>query len=188
MRPREIAHYIRGVVSRAVVRGTSDSGETQTANVTTHANVHRNGIEIVQPFGLASRPRAGGLMVVLAVGGDQGDLVGLPVSVPADRFGGLDEGETAIYAADGSRVHIRADGSIEVLAQTKLTATVGGGAQIEVTPEAVKTTVGGTSLTQTASGWDFQGGSITHNGVPIDDGHIHDGVVPGGGTSGTPVG
>lgn len=188
MRPREIAHYVRGLVSRAVVRGTSDTGETQTADVTTHAYADRDGIEIVQPFGLASRPRSGGLMVVLAVGGDQGDLVGLPVSVPADRFGGLAEGETAIYGADGSRVHIKADGSIDVLAQTRLTATVGGGAQIEVTPEAIKTTVGGTSLIHTAGGWDFQGGSITHDGVPFDKTHIHDGVVPGGGTSGTPVG
>ena len=186
MKPRDIAHAIRGIVSRAVVRATSDQGEMQTADVTTHYKTDRNGVEIAQPFGLASRPRSGGLRVVLAVGGDQGDLVGLPIGLPEDRFGGLEEGETAIYAADGSRVHIKADGSIDVKAQTLLTADVNG-TTIKVEDGKITTTAGGTTLTQSADGFAFEGGTITHDGVSIDKTHVHTDVTPGASNTGVPA-
>ena len=185
MRVRDIAHNIRGLVSRAVVRKTDDTGEMQTADVTTHASVDRDGVEIAQPFGIASRPRSGGLMVVLAVGGDQGDLVALPIGLPEDRLGGLEEGETAIYAADGSRVHIKADGSIDVKAQTAVRVDVAG-TTIEVTDGEITSKAGGTTLTQSASGFAFEGGTITHDGVTIDKTHRHTDTEPGGGTSGVP--
>lgn len=187
MKMREIAHAIRGVVSRAVVRSTFDEGEMQTADVTTHYKADRNGVEIAQPFGLASRPRSGGLMVVLAVGGDQGDLVGLPIGLPEDRMGGLGEGETAIYAADGSRVHIKADGSIDVTAQTAVAVDVAG-TTITVENGKITTTVGGTTLTQSADGFAFAGGTITHDGVPIDKAHVHADVTPGTSNTGAPAG
>lgn len=187
MKMREIAHAIRSVVSRAVVRSTDDQGEMQTADVTTHYKTDRNGVEIAQPFGLASRPRSGGLMVVLAVGGDQGDLVGLPIGLPEDRMGGLGEGETAIYGADGSRVHIKADGSIDVKAQTKVSADVAG-TTIEIEDGKISSTVGGTKLTQTDSGFAFEGGTITHDGKPIDKTHRHEDVTPGPDLTGVPAG
>lgn len=187
MRARDIAHGIRGIVSRAVVRKTSDSGEMQTADVTTHHKVDRDGVEIVQPFGVASRPRSGGLMVVLAVGGDQGDLVGLPIGLPEDRLGGLEEGETAVYGADGSRVHVKADGSIDVKAQTLVTVDVNG-TTIKVEDGTITSSAGGTTLTQSGDGFAFEGGTITHDGVPIDKTHVHTDTEPGGGTSGVPQG
>lgn len=187
MNVREIAHTIRGLVSRAVVRSTNDGGEMQTADVTTHHKTDRNGIEIVQPFGVASRPRSGGLMVVMAVGGDQGDLVGLPIGLPEDRLGGLEEGETAIYAADGSRIHIKADGTVDLLAQTKVNVNING-TTLVMEDGTITTTVGGTSLTQSDVGWDFQGGTITHDGKPIDKSHVHSGVAAGPTTTDVPVG
>ncbi|HEV2556802.1 MAG TPA: phage baseplate assembly protein [Bosea sp. (in: a-proteobacteria)] len=121
---KEIVHAFRGIVSRAVVRSTNDGGETQTASVTTHRHVDRTDVEIAQPFGLASRAPSGGLMVVFAIGGDQGDLVGLPVAAPGSRLGNLAEGETAIYNAKGDRVHLKADGTIEVLSANKVLVKV----------------------------------------------------------------
>lgn len=121
---KEIVHAFRGIVSRAVVRSTNDTGETQTASVTTHRHVDRTDVEIAQPFGLASRAPGGGLMVVFAIGGDQGDLVGLPVAAPGSRLGNLAEGETAIHNAKGDRVHLKADGTIEVLSANKVVVKV----------------------------------------------------------------
>lgn len=191
---RELLHTIRGLCARAVVRSTDDGGETQKASARIFAGVDRTDIEVVQPFGIASRPRPGGVMVVLAVGGDQGDLVGLPVADPADRMGGLEEGEVAIYAADGSRIHISAEGVISVKAQTSVVAEVEG-AKVEMTADTIKSTlgessqtitadeivneVGGTKCTQSASGWEFEGGAIKHDGKSIDASHIHGGITPG---------
>jgi phage gp45-like len=109
----ETAHQIRGIVARAAQRSSNDKGGSQTANVEVHRHVDRTDVEILTPFGFASRSPPGGEMVVLAVGGDQGDLVGLPTSAPGNRLGGLEEGEAAMHNLKGDRVHVKADGSVE---------------------------------------------------------------------------
>lgn len=110
---------LRGLVARGLVRVVNDGGAVQTVDVATHAGIERSGIEVLMPFGLAARPLAG-LTVLLAVGGDQGDMVALPVADPAQRFGGLAAGETVLYDAGGNRVALRAGGIVEVLAATKV--------------------------------------------------------------------
>lgn len=141
MPDRETAHLIRGIVARAVVRATNDNAESQTADVSIWHGVDRSRVEILQPFGVAGRPPAGGPAIVLSVGGDQGDLVALPIGAPGVRLGFLDEGEIAIYVADGSRVHVRKDGSIDVLSSRKVTARVEK-AEIEIAPEMIRGRIG----------------------------------------------
>ena len=109
----ETAHAYRGIVARAAVRSTNDQGATQTATIETHRHVERSDVEILGQFGVSSRPPAGGEMVALSVGGDQGDLVGLPVQAPGNRLGGLKEGETAVHNHKGDRIHFKADGTVE---------------------------------------------------------------------------
>ncbi|MTW19355.1 hypothetical protein GJ689_24490 [Rhodoplanes serenus] len=118
---RDIVHMLRGLIARAVVRGSDDTKATQLVDVTVREGHDRTAVEVLQPFGLASRPPAGGLTIVLAVGGDQGDLVALPIGAPGARLGHLAEGEAALYGADGSRVHIKQDGSIEITAHKGVT-------------------------------------------------------------------
>lgn len=121
MTDRETAHALRGIVTRAVVRSTNDTGASQTATVTTHRHVDRSDVEIIQPFGMASRAPKGGSVIVLAAGGDQGDLIGLPVAALGNRMGGLGEGETVIHNAKGDRVLLKADGEIVVTTANKVT-------------------------------------------------------------------
>lgn len=142
MSTRETAHQIRGIVSRAVVRQTDDGAESQTAGLAIHHGVDRQDVEVLQPFGLASRPPAGSLAIVFAVGGDQGDLVALPAGAPQVRLGELQEGEVALYVADGSRVHVKADGTIEIISSQKVVAKVDG-AEMELTAEMARGMVGG---------------------------------------------
>ncbi|WP_439596453.1 phage baseplate assembly protein domain-containing protein [Falsiroseomonas sp.] len=112
----------RGQVVRGVVVAIRDDGQAQTVDVETHEGILRAAVEVLQPFGDASRaPLGPGTMVLLlAVGGDQGDMVALPVAMPSLRFGGLQPGEKVIYDADGNRVHLRAGGIVEVHAATKI--------------------------------------------------------------------
>lgn len=141
MPDRETAHLIRGVVGRAAARATKDGGESQTVDIKLRYGIDRAGVEVLQPYGFASRPPAGGLVVVLAVGADQGDLVALPIATPGARLGNLAEGEAAMYVRDGSRVHVRADGSIDVKSSNKVTAKVEG-ATVEVDAGTVRGRIG----------------------------------------------
>jgi Mu-like prophage protein gp45 len=122
---RETAHQIRGLVSRAVFTGTSDAGGTQTTSVTLAGGNTLTDVEVMQPFGFASHPPAGGLGIAFAVGGDQGDVALFPASHPGHRLGNMPEGESAIYSIDGSRVHAKADGEIESTATRKIFMHVG---------------------------------------------------------------
>ncbi|WNJ89175.1 phage baseplate assembly protein [Bosea sp. 685] len=120
----ETAHAYRGIVARSVVRSTNDAGGSQTASVTTHRHVDRTDVEIIQTFGFASRSPDGGSMIVLAVGGDQGDLAGLPIAAPGARLGNLKKGESAQHNAKGDRVHIKDDGSIEATSTKRVKSKV----------------------------------------------------------------
>lgn len=115
----EIEARLRGLVRRAKPRSMDDTGASQTADVSILNGEHRSGVEVLQPFGVASMPPEGSLLVVLAVGGDQGDLVAFPAAAPGARMGNMKPGEAMLYGLQGQRVLCRADGAVEILAATK---------------------------------------------------------------------
>lgn len=114
---------LRGLVVRGVVHRLDDTGPSQALDVETHEGVLRSGVLVLLPYGLASAPAAGGLTVLLAVGGDQGDMVALPVA-GGTRYA-VGEGEAALYTDEGTRVHLRAGGVVEIAAATEVVVTVG---------------------------------------------------------------
>lgn len=137
-RQSELAHQLRGMIVRGVVSTSNDGGETQTVDVEIAAGHKLTGVEVLQASGVSSRAKDGGLVVLLAVGGDGGDMVALPVADPSGRMGGLEPGEVALYdPASGARVHIKADGSIHVLSATSVTCDVQGNT-LEVQPGFVR--------------------------------------------------
>lgn len=134
----EQAHIVRGLIARGVVRSINDKGQTQTATVSTHRNVDRSDVEIFQQFGFASKAGKGGQIILVAVGGDQGDLIGFPTANRSQRLGNLKDGEAAMYGADNSRVHIKADGTVHIPAREAV--------RIEVGPFTVEVSKGGDKL------------------------------------------
>lgn len=120
------AMAMRGQAVRAEIRGVSDTGETQAVEAETHEGILRSGVEVLMPFGLASVPPAGAITVLLALGGDQGDMVALPLSCPSARFGGLSAGETVLHDAAGNRLHFRNGGLVEIHAAASMAVNVGG--------------------------------------------------------------
>lgn len=142
MKLREIAHALRGIVGRGVVTASSDGGESQTVDAKAYAGIDRAGVEVIQPFGVSSRSPAGGVVILLAVGADQGDLVALPVGSPGLRMGGLEEGETVIYNAKGDRVHLKKDGAIHAVSSKSVTAEIKGAAFVELDEQKVRGRIG----------------------------------------------
>jgi phage gp45-like len=133
----EDAASLRGQVVRAIVHSSDDSTGNQALTVETHEGVIRSGVEVLQPYGLASRPAPGGMTVLLAIGGDQGDMVALPPTGGARL--GVEDGEAALYTDEGTRVHLRGGGLVEIAAATSVTVTVGG-TVLTITPTGVAIT------------------------------------------------
>lgn len=133
----EDAASLRGQVVRAVVHTVDDSSGNQGLTVETHEGVIRSGVEVLQPYGLASKPAPGGMTVLLAIGGDQGDMVALPATGGTRMR--VEDGEAALYTDEGTRVHLRGGGLVEVAAATSVTVTVGG-TVLTITPSGVAIT------------------------------------------------
>ncbi|WP_454067996.1 phage baseplate assembly protein domain-containing protein [Brucella anthropi] len=166
----ETASKVRGIVRRVVLKNVNDDGETQTASVEVAPGIWRDKVEIMQPYGLAtSAPEDGALAVAVAIGGNEDDIVLLPVGNPSARMGGLKPGETALYNQHGDGILVGADGTISIQAGASIVLKVGG-----------------VTVTVSPGGVDIDGGTVRNDGVVIDKTHIHIGVVPGGGTSGPP--
>lgn len=120
----ETAHQIRGIVARAVTRSSNDTGGTQTTNVEVHRHVERTDVEVLSPFGIVSNPPPGSETVVLAVGGDQGDLVALQAGSPEHRLGGTKPGEAGYHNIKGDRSLARLDGTIEHVSAKRVISKV----------------------------------------------------------------
>lgn len=168
----EIYAKLRGMVRRVTVKNIKDDGQMQTASVEVADGIWRDDIEIMQPYGFSSlADDDGALGLVLAVGGDEGDLVLLPLANPSQRMGGLNKGDVGISNKHGDKVVVRAGGGIEVAAAASISLKVGG-----------------VSLTIDAAGFHFDGGGMWNDGVPVDKTHVHGGVVHGSEQTDPPIG
>jgi len=115
------AFDLRNLIRMGIVQAVDDSGQAQSALVQTNDGATHAAVEVQQGFGFASRPPGdGALAIVLAIGGDPGQLVVLPLANPSSRFGDLLPGEAVLYGSDGTRVHIRQGGTVEVHAATQV--------------------------------------------------------------------
>lgn len=168
----EIVNKMRGLIRRVTVKDIKDDGQMQTASAEVAEGVWRDDLEVMLPYGFLSVPDDDGAVgVALAVGGDEGDMVILPLANPSQRIGGLSKGDVGIGNKFGDRLIIKASGGMEAQAASSITFKVGG-----------------VTMTLDADGLSISGGSIKHDGVVIDKTHKHSGVVPGSGNSDVPVG
>ena len=129
---------IRGIVSLGIVAAVDDTGQAQRVTVKRADGATHADVEVLQPFGFASMPpAAGAVCLLLAVGADPANLVALPIGCPAQRYGAQAAGESTLYAADGTRVAVRAGGVVEVW----------GGTQVIVnSPQVTVTAAGGVTI------------------------------------------
>lgn len=167
---KETADVIRGGSRRVTLKNIKDDGEMQTASIEVGDGIWRDDVEVLQPYGSVSHSNAdGALGIAVAIGGDQGDIVILPISNPSQRLGKTPPGTVGQANGSGDKVLIYPDGRIEVAGAS-----------------SIKLQVGGCALTITAGGFAFAGGTITHDGVVIDKTHGH--VSAPDGPPGPPVG
>lgn len=168
---KDTADFMRGGVRRVTYKNIKDNGQTQTASIEVADGIWRDDVEVMQPYGLASHvPLDGGLAIAFAIGGDQGDMVIMPLSNPSKRLGKLAEGEIGLYNEHGDMLVIGADGAIKVQAGASMSFSVGG-----------------VSVTISAAGMTIAGGRVEHDGKNIGKDHRHDGVTAGAANTGEPI-
>jgi len=181
--------------ARALLLAVDDTGQVQTAQIQTADGAVHDAVEVAQPFGFASNaPGDGAISHVLVLDGDPANLVVLAPGCPAIRFGGLGKGEAVLYGSDGSRVAIRAGGTVEVWAATAV--IVNSGTVTVSAPQGVSiVAAGGVAIdgNVTVTGSIVASGDISDLGGAHGtvgafrtayDGHTH--TDPQGGVTGTP--
>ena len=105
----------RGAVVRGVVLSVDDSGPVQVITVQTHQGVVRSGVEVASIHGLASNPGVGAEALLLAIEGDQGAYVALPLSLFGVRLGNTPTGGQGLYDSAGNRIVLPGNGTGNVM-------------------------------------------------------------------------
>lgn len=118
LRPVRTRIYL--LISRAVIESSKDDKGLQLLKLNLLAGESRDGVEKIQNFGFTSRPPVGSEALAFSVGGNREHLVVLGADDRKSRFKNLEVGECAVYTSDGSVVHLKLDGVVEVKAASKV--------------------------------------------------------------------
>ena len=129
---RETAGKMRGLIRRCTLKNVKDDGEMQTASVEVADGIWKDDVEMLQPYGFAAVvPEDGAIGIVLSVGGDEGDIVVLPVANPSRRMGGMQPGEVGMYTQHGDRMVLTAGGDLQTAHGGAVTMKAGSTVGIE---------------------------------------------------------
>ena len=167
---KDTADRIRSMIRRVRIKNIDDGNETQRASAEVAENVWRDSVEILQPDGFAGvSDEDGAIGIMIALGGDEGDAVLLPVSNPSKRMGGLSKGDRGLYTQHGDKFILKADG----------TAVLQLAAGFSIEAQSVTISTGGVTVTISAAGVAIEGGQVTHDGKNIGSDHGHVSAPPG---------
>jgi phage baseplate assembly protein V len=182
---------VRGLASIGVVTAVSDAGQVQTVTVVTGDGSTRANVEVMTMFGFSALPPAeGAICLLFATGADPANLRALPIACPSARFAGLNPGESVMYGLDGSRVHIKTGGAVEIWAGATLTINAPN-VTFNTTTMALNAPGGITAVSPAilSSGSIYAVGDVTSKfGVTNISLSTHDHIDPQGGVTGPPQG
>lgn len=114
-----LSRQIAALFSRGVVSGVAP-GKLNKLQLRLLADEAKDGVEHLEPFGLASHPLPGAEAAAAFIDGDRSHGLVLVVADRRYRLQGLQAGEVALHDAHGNAVHLKAGGVIEVTAATKV--------------------------------------------------------------------
>lgn len=119
----DIRNRMRLAIGRAILAAVSDAGAIQTAQADCLADETHDDVERIQEYGFTSVPLVGAEAVLVFPGGNRDHGLIIATDDRRYRLSGLQSGEVAIYTNNGDKIVIRADGTIEVVASTKVQIT-----------------------------------------------------------------
>lgn len=163
---------LASVLARGVVVLASSARKLQSLQLRITAGEVKDDIEHLEPYGLTSCP-LGGAEALVGFFGDRSHGVVIMVADRRFRLQGLKPGEVALYTDEGDYLQFKRGRVIEV---ETVTLKVKAEAAVEFDTPLIRTT-----------------GRIESDGDQLAGGisqmyHPHEGVMPGPGQSGKPVG
>lgn len=120
-----IRNRIRLMIARSLITATQDGDGGIRLELNLLAGEVRDDIELVQQYGVSSRPKEGSQSVVLFLGGsrDSGVSIATKGMGPEMRIE-LKEGEVALHTDEGDFIHLKNGRVMELSTETlKITAT-----------------------------------------------------------------
>lgn len=130
---RPLAGRIKGMVRRATLGNLTVTGGRQAAQIKTTANDEDDSVELCEAYGFTSSPPSGAEGVVLRVGGQRAVSLAFLFGNREHRME-IEQGESAVYHMNGSRLHLQNNGTIEVANEAGATLTLNPDGSINVTP------------------------------------------------------
>lgn len=113
-----VQRNIRLTIGRCVLETIDDSKGIQVAKVSLLEGEIKE-MERIQQYGLTSNPSSGEGVAVF-VGGNREHGIIINMDSRQFRLKGLDSGQVALYDEEGSKVLLKNDGEIEIVAATKV--------------------------------------------------------------------
>lgn len=110
-------------ISRAVINSVDDSKSIQKIQISLLADEVIDRLERIQEYGFSSAPLPGAEAVALFVGGNRDHGVVIATDDRRYRKKTLVNGEVALYTDQGDYIHFKREGTIEILASTKVKVT-----------------------------------------------------------------
>lgn len=117
---KPVKNRVANMVARAVVKLVTEATKLQSVQLEIQDNEIRGNVERFQQYGFSSKPLAGAEAVVVFVGGGRDHALVTNVDDRRYRPKFLVDGEAVVYNHQGDYVHVKADGTIKVVAATRV--------------------------------------------------------------------
>jgi phage baseplate assembly protein V len=160
-------------LARGVVALGNSASKLQSLQLRLLAGEVKDDVEHLEPYGFTACPQPGAEALAGFIGGDRSHGVVIVVADRRFRLQGLKPGEVALYTDEGDRVHFKRGRVIEFDTVT-------------LNVKAAEVVHFDTPLIRTTGRIESEGDQVAAGISQV--GHAHDGVMPGNGQSGGPVG
>lgn len=101
-------------VGKAVIAAVKNDTAIQLCQVKLMKDELKSDVERIQEYGFTSVPPADAEAIVLAIGGDRGNMVIIATESSADRPKGWESGEAGVYSKFGQLIRLRKNKAIGI--------------------------------------------------------------------------
>jgi len=117
MKPIKDRLYL--LAGKAIIKAVNDGAPIQELRISALAGEAMDRIARMQEFGFSSNPPAGSEGIILALGANRENLVMIATENRNVRIKNLASGETVIYTDDGTYLHLKKSGQVELKTAVK---------------------------------------------------------------------
>lgn len=188
-----LARRIGNLVARGAVASVNSASKMQTVQLRLLAGETKDGVEHFEPFGFTSKPLTGAEHITVFLDGDRSHGVTIVVADRRYRLIGLQDGEAALHDAYGNHAWFKKDGTLDVVASTKVQitspmVTMSGNLQVtgNITSGGDINSGGNMTAVGTITAPNVVGTTNVSFGGKSGIAHTHSGVQTGFGNTGAP--